>query len=88
MTEPVDFTVLLESVQCTAAGAGLKAYVKRHLVYLLMRQFKLLLQDFSVSVELDQAVDLDLGGSRNAMQLQRQQSLPAFHAVLCPSRHL
>lgn len=46
---------------CTAAGMGLKGYAKRHLIYLLIRQFKLLLQDLSISIELDQAVDLDLG---------------------------
>ncbi|KAL0042783.1 hypothetical protein WJX79_011021 [Trebouxia sp. C0005] len=38
-------------------GGGLKSFAAGHLAYLLIRQFQLLIEDFSVNVELDQAVD-------------------------------
>lgn len=61
-------TTLLTASSAHAAGAGFKYYAKGHLVFLLIRQFKLLFQDLSVCVELDQAVDLDSGERSTAMQ--------------------
>ena len=63
----VAVSILLKNAISNAAGAGFKHYAKGHLVYLLIRQFKLLLEDLSISVELDQAVDLDTGECSTAM---------------------
>ena len=46
---------------CVLAGGGLKSFAAGHLAYLLIRQFQLLIEDFSVNVELDQAVDSPAG---------------------------
>ena len=46
------------------AGAGLKAFAQSRLAYLLIRQSKLQLEDLSVCMELDQAVDSAPGLSR------------------------
>ncbi len=46
---------------CVLAGGGLKSFAAGHLLYLLIRQFQLLVEDFSVNVELDQAVDSPAG---------------------------
>lgn len=46
-----------------AAGGGVKSFAMGHLAYLFTRQFKLLIEDLSVSVKLDQAVDIPSGQS-------------------------
>jgi len=46
---------------CVCAGGGWKSFAAGHLAYLLIRQFQLLIEDFSVNVELDQAVDSPAG---------------------------
>ncbi len=48
----------LQEAVFTIAGGSLKSFALGHLAYLLIRQFQLLIEDLSVSVELDQAVDL------------------------------
>ena len=77
-----------DSSSARAAGAGFKYYAKGHLVFLLIRQFKLLFEDLSVCVELDQAVGLDPGECSTAVQWHT--SMPAFpctdgcnHAASC-----
>ena len=57
----------------TCAGAGVKSYAKGHMTYLLIRQFKLLLEDLSVCIELDQAVDPAPGQS---LRSNDQQASP------------
>lgn len=52
------FQNLLSTPELASAGGSLKSSAVGHLVYLLIRQFKLLIEDLSVKVELDQAVDL------------------------------
>lgn len=64
-----DFTLCCESGRCCRpqgtdfvfAGGGLKSFAAGHLAYMLIRQFQLLIEDFSVNVELDQAVDSPAG---------------------------
>ena len=72
MATPVEFLMAASMLQGTerlnVAGAGFAYYAKGHLVYLLIRQFKLMLEDLSICVELDQAVDLDSGERRAAME--------------------
>lgn len=53
----------LQNIPFASAGGGLKSSAVGHLVYLLIRQFQLLIEDLSVKVELDQAVDLPPGNS-------------------------
>lgn len=72
MATSVEFLMATFILQGTerldVAGVGFAYYAKGHLVYLLIRQFKLMLEDLSICVELDQAVDLDSGECRAAMQ--------------------
>lgn len=64
-----DFTLCCQNGRCSRpqgagcvfAGGGWKSFAAGHLAYLLMRQFQLLIEDFSVNVELDQAVDSPAG---------------------------
>ena len=79
------FDMLSSLALWTFAGAGVKSYAKGHLTYLLIRQFKLLLEDLSVCIELDQAVDPAPG---QPLLTTHQQASPLCLCAIWPVHQL
>ena len=78
--------MLPETAWSNLAGAGFKYYAKGQLVYLLIRQFRLLLEDLSICVELDAAVELDPG--KCSLQRSETSQCQVSHALSIATRHL